>query len=622
MKFDIIVVGAGHAGVEAAYIASKRCEKVILITSNIDSIGQMSCNPAIGGIAKGNIVREIDALGGIMGKIIDEAGIHFRMLNQTKGLAVWGNRAQADKRIYRKVTRKYLEKQNNLFLHQGMVTGVEIEHDRFSHIIMDSGQKIYGNAVILCMGTFLNGVGHIGLHSFECGRTGEPSSKYLTESLEEKGIKSNRLKTGTPPRIDGRTVDYEKFTIQPGDSEPWPFSYATKRKLKNKIYCWINKTNKETHTFITENLDRSPLYTGKITSIGPKYCPSIEDKIVRFGERDGHTLFLEPEGLDLKEMYLNGLSTSLPFDTQIKMVRSIKGLEKAEIIRPGYAIEYDYFQPLQLFPTLESKILNNVYFAGQINGTSGYEEAACQGLIAAINAIAKIKNEEPLLLRRDMSYIGVLIDDLVTKGTEEPYRMFTSRAENRLVLRQDNSDERLMPIAYARNLISKTVYTRRRKFWDSKKKLLETLKELKITPQMWSAVKNEPALTQSNKAYALLKRPDVQLSDIEKMSERNFSDKEMCLKVKADITYEGFRKKEKKNQEKKEKMESQKIPTDIDFLSIDGMLIDSRNKLARIKPMTIGQATRIPGITPSDITALIMYLIKRSNVSRETVDEL
>jgi tRNA uridine 5-carboxymethylaminomethyl modification enzyme len=448
MKFNIIIIGGGHAGIEAANICAQRNVSVLLITSHVDLIGQMSCNPAIGGIAKGNIVREVDALGGLMGKIIDNSGIHFKMLNKTKGMAVWGNRAQADKQQYRKVAKRYLEQHKTLSILQGLVEALNVEAGKVKSVLLNNGEIIEGEAIILCMGTFLNGIGHIGLNSFPCGRLGEPSSLKLTESIVDLGIKAGRLKTGTSPRIDGRTVDFSKLIPQEGDKNPWAFSFSTERILENKAVCWITKSNKKTHEIIRENLNRSPLYTGKIKSNGPRYCPSIEDKIVRFGERDGHTLFLEPEGLDTHEMYLNGLSTSLPFDTQIKMVQSLNGLENARIIRPGYGIEYDYFTPLQLKPTLESKTVKNLFFAGQINGTSGYEEAACQGLVAGINAVENIRDKNNLILGRDTSYIGVLIDDLITKGTEEPYRMFTSRAEFRLELRQDNCDERLMPIAF------------------------------------------------------------------------------------------------------------------------------------------------------------------------------
>jgi tRNA uridine 5-carboxymethylaminomethyl modification enzyme len=429
MNFDIIVVGGGPAGIEASYIASKKRMKVLLITNNLDLIGQMSCNPAIGGIAKGNLVREIDALGGLMGKMIDRTGIHFRMLNKSKGVAVWGNRAQADKVQYRMLARKTLEKQETISLLQGMVQKVLIKDDEVSGVEMDSGEKINARCVILAMGTFLDGIMHIGMNSFSAGRSGEPPSLNLAGNLIEYGISSGRLKTGTSPRIDGQTINYNALTPQPGDEDPWPFSFSTVRMVENKTVCWITKSSPETHRIIKDNLDRSPLYSGKIKSIGPRYCPSIEDKVVRFGERDGHTLFLEPESLENQEFYLNGLATSLPFDVQLKMVHSINGLENASIVRPGYGIEYTFFHPNQLKSTLESKKVKNLYFAGQINGTSGYEEAACQGLVAGINATQRICGAEELILSRQSSYSGVLIDDLVTLGTEEPIEC-SPRAQN------------------------------------------------------------------------------------------------------------------------------------------------------------------------------------------------
>ncbi len=620
MKIDIIIIGGGHAGIEAAYICAKRKLSVLLITSHLDLIGQMSCNPSIGGIAKGNIVREIDSLGGIMGKLIDKSGIHFKMLNKTKGMAVWGNRAQADKHLYRKIARMSLEKCGSIFLLQGLVEKIKEKNGKVHSVVLNSGEEIHACAIILCMGTFLNGIAHIGLTSFPCGRLGEPPSLNLTKSINELGIVSGRLKTGTSPRIDGRTVDFNKIIKQEGDLEPWPFSYSTEVMPENKTNCWIAKTTKETHEIIRDNLNRSPLYTGKIKSKGPRYCPSIEDKVVRFGDRDGHTLFLEPEGLDTLEMYINGLSTSLPVDVQIKIVRSIKGFENAVILRPGYGIEYDYFQPTQLKPTLESKTIKNLFFAGQINGTSGYEEAGCQGLIAGINASESILHQQYLILGRENSYIGILIDDLVTKGTEEPYRMFTSRAENRLFLRQDNSDERLMKCAYQKGLIEEELFIKRQFIWNQKRKLKDTLDTLKIIPSEWN--KNNPhiLINQRVKLIELLKRPEVSLENLKEYIGDSITSREIKLGVEADIKYFGFLKKEKEMIEKFRKMENSIIPESINYEKIIGLLSETRSKFISIKPRSLGQASRIPGVTPADISVLMIYLAKNKHVSHGTVD--
>jgi len=621
MKFDVVVVGGGHAGIEAANSAAKHNISVLLITSHLDLIGQMSCNPAIGGIAKGNLVREMDALGGLMGKIIDRAGIHFKMLNQTKGMAVWGNRAQADKAEYRRLSLKSLQEIPNLFLLQGMVEQIRTEGDKVSGVILNSGEEIQTTAVVLCMGTFLNGTAHIGLHSFSCGRTGEPSSLHLTGNLEALGVKSGRLKTGTSPRIDGRTVNFEKMIRQSGDNEPWPFSYSTEFIPQNKVDCWITKTSPATHEIIRNNLDKSPLYSGKIKSIGPRYCPSVEDKVVRFGDRDGHTLFLEPEGLNTHEMYLNGLSTSLPFDVQLEMVHSVSGLEAARVVRPGYAIEYDYFQPLQLKPTLESKIIKNLFFAGQINGTSGYEEAGCQGLIAGINAAQSIGEQNYLILGRETSYIGVLIDDLVTRGTEEPYRMFTSRAEHRLILRQDTCDERLMGLAHVRGLVSDEVYNGQVEKWEAKKKYKEQIHDKKISPENWNVLDCVQQIRQTTRLEELLKRPEVSIELIEQFLDEKISDREIKAGVQADIKYSGFIEKERQEIDKFRAMEKTGIPEHIDYEEVEGLLLQTRIKLNSIKPRSLGQASRIPGVTPADISVLMVYLSKNNLVSRGTVEK-
>jgi tRNA uridine 5-carboxymethylaminomethyl modification enzyme len=622
MKFDVIVIGGGHAGIEASHICAKKHLSVLLVTAHLDLIGQMSCNPAIGGIAKGNIVREIDALGGLMARIIDKTGIHFKMLNQTKGMAVWGNRAQADKIEYRCYARRLLETQSNLHITQGFVQRIKVSGGVVSGVVMDSGEEIHTRAVVIATGTFLNGIAHIGLTSFPSGRLGEPPSLKLTETIREIGISSGRLKTGTSPRIDGRTLCFEEMMEQRGDPKPWPFSFSTEKAPENKTVCWITKTSKETHKIILSSLDRSPLYTGKIKSIGPRYCPSIEDKVVRFGERDGHTLFLEPEGLSTSEFYLNGLSTSLPFDVQIQMVRSISGLRNAEITRPGYGIEYDYFPPTQLWPTLESKALKNLFFAGQINGTSGYEEAACQGLIAGINAAEQLCGGEPLVLGRDTSYIGVLIDDLVTKGTEEPYRMFTSRAEHRLTLRQDNADERLMPLAFEKGLIEKETFETRKRVWGKIEELRRKLSLEKIEPSQWAPAKEEVRIRTKISAAELLKRPDVSIDEICEVLGESSCDREVKKCAEADIKYAGFVEKDEDHLEKFRKMELEIIPETIRYESIAGLLNESRAKLMNIRPRSLGQALRIPGVTPADISVLMVHISKQKHVSRETLVSL
>jgi tRNA uridine 5-carboxymethylaminomethyl modification enzyme len=609
MNTDIIVVGAGHAGIEAAAIAAKTRLSVILITTNADLIGQMSCNPAIGGIAKGNIVREIDALGGVMGRITDMAGIQFRMLNKTKGIAVWGNRAQTDKAEYRKLCRKHLESIANLQIYQDTVVEISVSCGRIDGVITLSGEKIHAKAVVLAMGTFLNGLAHIGQNSFPCGRLGEPASMGLTESIASFGIKTGRLKTGTPARIDGKTVDFSKMTIQNGDEKPWPFSYSTPGRPQNRAVCWVVKTNTNTHRVILDNISKSALYGGKIKGIGPRYCPSIEDKLVKFGERDGHTLFLEPEGLETGEMYLNGFSTSLPIDIQIAMLQTLPGLSVARIIKPAYAIEYDYFLPVQLYPTLESRVVENLFFAGQINGTSGYEEAACQGLVAGINAAEKIRGGQPLVLGRDSSYTGVLIDDLITKGTEEPYRMFTSRAEYRLVLRQDNSDERLMPIAFSRGLISSELYNFRKGIWGQKAGIKEKLEEIKIKPDDY-AIGNEDRPRQQISAIEFLKRPKIKIKDLPTYPEIDSFSEEVCVGVEADIKYGGFVRRQKEEIDRFRRMENAAIPEGINYDEVPGLLNESRAKLKKIRPLSLGQAARISGVTPADVSILITHVFK------------
>ncbi|MCL2688412.1 MAG: tRNA uridine-5-carboxymethylaminomethyl(34) synthesis enzyme MnmG [Chitinispirillia bacterium] len=651
--FDLIVIGGGHAAIEAANIAAKRNVSVLMVTSHIDFIGMMPCNPAIGGVAKGNIVREIGALGGLMASLIDRSGIHFRVLNSSKGSAVWGLRAQADKDHYKTLARQSIENNPNIMILQAMVTKLSVSGERIRTVTLDNGEIIAAKAVILAAGTFLNGTIHIGLNTFAGGRAGEPASLGLTECIGKFGISSGRLTTGTPPRIDAQSVDYSKLTPQHGDDDPWPFSFFTKEKLVNKMTCFTAKTNTLTHKLVVDNKDKTFLYSGKATGAYPRYCPSIEDKIVRFGERGGHTLFLERETLSHKEIYINGFSTSLPYDVQESLVKSIEGLEAAKITRPGYGIEYDYFQPLQLKSTLESKIVRNLFFAGQINGTSGYEEAACQGLIAGINAVQNILGDEPVVLGRDSSYIGVLIDDLVTKGTDEPYRMFTSRAEYRLLLRQDNCDERLMPIAHSLGTVSDDQYNERRRFWDRKKEVIDWLYSVKITPNAFNEATGA-SITKSESAGDLLKRPEVKFHHVMAVCNHpqynlagaipcgrpscgsnhlnckddhrqncddhpRFEDvqeinRHLILGVESDIKYEGFVRKQQNEIEKLRRFENTYIPANFDYNEVEGLGLESREKLKKIDPDTLGKASRIGGVTPADISVLAMYLLKRNNL--------
>ena len=617
-EYDVIVVGGGHAGSEAAAASANLGAKTLLVTMNLQTIGQMSCNPAMGGIAKGQIVREIDALGGYSGIVTDKSAIQFKMLNLSKGPAMWSPRAQNDRALFAQYWREMLEATPNLDFYQEMVKSLWMEKEKLVGVVTGLGQKIKAKSVVLTNGTFLNGLIHVGDKNFGGGRAGEKAATGITEQLVSLGFESGRMKTGTPPRVDGRSLDYSKMIEQPGDSNPQKFSYLdTTQPLKKQVSCHMTYTSPEVHDLLRDGFDRSPMFNGRIKSIGPRYCPSIEDKIHRFSERERHQLFVEPEGWNTVEVYVNGFSTSLPEEVQFTALRAVSGFENVKFFRPGYAIEYDYFFPTQLTYSLETKIIENLFFAGQINGTTGYEEAGSQGLIAGINAVKKIQNKPPLILKRDQAYIGVLIDDLITKGTEEPYRMFTSRAEYRMLLRQDNADQRLTKISHDIGLAdSERLAACETKYSDSSS-LISFLKKQSILPSEINSIldqKKSAKIKQSGKADKILSRPNIFLDDLKKCDsissfiDSNNLPKEVQDQAEIQIKYSGYIEKEKANADKLNRLESVKIPKDFDYKKLKSISAEALEKLRKIKPETISQASRISGVSPNDISVLLVYM--------------
>jgi len=617
-RYDVIIVGGGHAGCEAAAASANCGSKTLLITMNLQTLGQMSCNPAMGGIAKGQIVREIDALGGYSGIVSDKSAVQFKMLNQSKGPAMWSPRVQSDRQMFSQEWRQILEKTKNLDFYQEMVTDVIVRKNKIDGVKTSLGINIYSKTVILTNGTFLNGKIHIGEKNFQGGRAGEKSSVGLTNSLLNLGFISGRMKTGTPPRVDGRSLDYNKMKEQPGDINPSKFSFSNQTKpLKTQISCHITHTNNFVHELLREGFDRSPMFNGNIESIGPRYCPSIEDKINRFSEKSSHQIFVEPEGWNTIEVYVNGFSTSLPEDIQFKALRLIPGFKNVKLFRPGYAIEYDFFQPTQLYNTLETKLISGLYFAGQINGTTGYEEAAAQGLIAGINANLKTKNKDPFVLERDEAYIGVLIDDLILKGTDEPYRMFTSRAEYRTLLRQDNADQRLSPKGHKLGLISNKrmdiLENKIKKTKKIKEYLHSTSFELKSANLLLSSL-NETLVKQPDKFSKLIARPNINRDIIKNLNplkkhliKEKLSD-DILEQAEIDIKYSGYIEKEKRNVEKLMRLRNVKIPEKFNFNQLASLSFEAKEKLDKIRPQTLAQAARISGIKPSDISVLLVSM--------------